>query len=72
MAEYNPPDKFKNKKRSKTAYNIFFSAHVCRLKQTNEGVPSDRGGVAKVVGEAWKVSCRLLIRLVVVHFFHLF
>jgi len=54
MAEYNPPDKFKNKKRSKTAYNVFFSAHVCRLKQTNEGVPSDRGGVAKVVGEAWK------------------
>ncbi len=35
---------------------MFFSAHVLRLKQTEAGVPSERGSVARLVGNAWKVS----------------
>lgn len=55
MAKYQPPDKQANRKRNKTGYNMFFSAHVLRLKQTDAGVPSERGSVARLVGNAWKV-----------------
>lgn len=55
MAKYQPPDKQSNRKRNKTGYNMFFSAHVLRLKQTEMGVPSERGSVARLVGNAWKV-----------------
>jgi hypothetical protein len=54
MAQYQPPDKNSNRKRNKTGYNMFFSAHVLRLKQTESGVPSERGSVARLVGTAWK------------------
>jgi len=54
MAAYQPPDKQANRKRNKTGYNMFFSAHVLRLKQTDAGVPSERGSVARLVGNAWK------------------
>jgi len=54
MASYHPPDKQSNRKRNKTGYNMFFSAHVLRLKQTESGVPSERGSVARLVGTAWK------------------
>mmetsp|Transcript_27892 Transcript_27892/g.76768 ORF Transcript_27892/g.76768 Transcript_27892/m.76768 type:complete len:348 (+) Transcript_27892:123-1166(+) len=54
MAQYNPPDKNSGRKRGKSGYNMFFSAHVLRLKQTDTGVPSERGSVARLVGEAWK------------------
>jgi hypothetical protein len=54
MAKYQPPDKQANRKRNKTGYNMFFSAHVLRLKQTDAGVPSERGSVARLVGNAWK------------------
>ena len=33
---------------------MFFSAHVLRLKQSDAGVPSERGSVARLVGTAWK------------------
>lgn len=33
---------------------MFFTAHVNRLKQTESGVPSERGSVARLVGTAWK------------------
>jgi HMG (high mobility group) box len=55
MAQYQPPDKQANRKRNKTGYNMFFSAHVLRLKQTESGVPSERGSVARLVGTAWKL-----------------
>lgn len=55
MAKYQPPDKQSNRKRNKTGYNMFFSAHVLRLKQSELGVPSERGSVARLVGNAWKV-----------------
>lgn len=54
MANYQPPEKQKNKKRNKTGYNIFFSAHVLELKKSEIGVPSERGSVARIVGNAWK------------------
>lgn len=54
MAAYQPPDKQANRKRNKTGYNMFFSAHVLRLKQSEAGVPSERGSVARLVGTAWK------------------
>lgn len=54
MAKYQPPDKQTNRKRNKTGYNMFFSAHVLRLKQSETGVPSERGSVARLVGNAWK------------------
>lgn len=54
MAQYQPPDKHSNRKRNKTGYNMFFSAHVLRLKQSESGVPSERGSVARLVGTAWK------------------
>ncbi len=60
MAEYQPPDKQANRKRNKTGYNMFFSAHVLRLKQSEMGVPSERGSVARLVGTAWKVRFRIL------------
>jgi hypothetical protein len=53
-AEYQAPDKHSNRKGNKTGYNMFFSAHVRRLKQTETGVPSERGSVARMVGIAWK------------------
>lgn len=59
MAKYQPPDKQVNRKRNKTGYNMFFSAHVLRLKQSEQGVPSERGSVARLVGNAWKVSVYL-------------
>ena len=54
MTQYQAPDKHSNRKRNKTGYNMFFSAHVLRLKQTESGVPSERGSVARLVGTAWK------------------
>mmetsp|Transcript_33633 Transcript_33633/g.73773 ORF Transcript_33633/g.73773 Transcript_33633/m.73773 type:complete len:337 (+) Transcript_33633:325-1335(+) len=54
MAKYQPPEKQGTRKRNKTGYNMFFSAHVLRLKQTEAGVPSERGSVARLVGNAWK------------------
>eukprot|EP00522_Entomoneis_paludosa_P018350 CAMPEP_0172451882 /NCGR_PEP_ID=MMETSP1065-20121228/9721_1 /TAXON_ID=265537 /ORGANISM="Amphiprora paludosa, Strain CCMP125" /LENGTH=501 /DNA_ID=CAMNT_0013203853 /DNA_START=182 /DNA_END=1687 /DNA_ORIENTATION=- len=55
MAAYNPPDKNANRKRNKTGYNMFFSAHVLRMKQAADtGAPTERGSVARMVGEAWK------------------
>ena len=61
MAQYQPPDKQANRKRNKTGYNMFFSAHVLRLKQSEMGVPSERGSVARLVGNAWKVSSRTIV-----------
>jgi hypothetical protein len=55
MAEYQPPDRQANRKRNKTGYNMFFSSHVLRMKQTESGVPSERGSVARLVGSAWKL-----------------
>lgn len=54
MAHYKAPEKQANYKRNKTGYNMFFTAHVLRLKQTENGVPSERGSVARLVGTAWK------------------
>lgn len=62
MAKYQPPEKQKNKKRNKTGYNIFFSAHVLELKKSEIGVPSERGSVARIVGNAWKV--RVLVPVI--------
>ena len=58
MAKYQPPDKQSNRKRNKTGYNMFFSFHVNHLKTHESGVPSERGSVARLVGNAWKVSMR--------------
>lgn len=54
MAKYQPPDKQSNRKRNKTGYNMFFSFHVNHLKKSDDGVPSERGSVARLVGNAWK------------------
>ena len=54
MAEYQPPNKETGRKRLKTGYNIFFTQHVLRMKQSDGGVPSERGSVARIVGNAWK------------------
>jgi len=54
MAAYHPPEKQRSKKRNKTGYNMFFSAHVLQLKDSEQGVPSERGSVARLVGNAWK------------------
>lgn len=54
MSKYQPPDKQLNRKRNKTGYNMFFSSHVLSLKQSETGVPSERGSVARLVGNAWK------------------
>lgn len=67
MAQYQPPDKQANRKRNKTGYNMFFSAHVLRLKQSEMGVPSERGSVARLVGTAWKVSAPVLAMFAVCH-----
>jgi len=53
-ATYVPPDRLHNRKRNKTGYNVFFSQHVLELKTREGGVPSERGSVARVVGDAWK------------------
>jgi len=54
-ATYQPPDRQSNRKRNKTGYNIFFSQHVIKLKSdSGEGIPAERGSVARVVGGAWK------------------
>jgi hypothetical protein len=55
MSKYQPPERSSSRKRNKTGYNMFFSAHVLRLKQSEMGVPSERGSVARMVGNAWKV-----------------
>lgn len=52
-ADYTAPEKL-NRKRNKTGYNVFFSKHVLELKQNDGGVPSERGSVARIVGDAWK------------------
>ena len=54
MKGYVPPEK-EGAKRSKTGYNMFFSAYVLQLRQSSEGVPTERGSVARLVGNAWKV-----------------
>jgi hypothetical protein len=54
MAKYHPPEKQSSRKRNKTGYNMFFSAHVLMLKKTDSGVPSEKGSVARLVGNAWK------------------
>lgn len=54
-ATYQAPDRQNNRKRNKTGYNIFFSQHVLKLKSDQgDGVPTERGSVARVVGDAWK------------------
>ena len=53
MAQYQPPDKQPNHKRNKSGYNMFFSAHVRRLKQTEAGIPSEP--VTSLVSNAWRV-----------------
>jgi len=52
-ADYTAPERL-NRKRAKTGYNVFFSKHVLELKQNDGGVPSERGSVARIVGDAWK------------------
>ena len=54
MSNYQPPEKTQQRKRNKTGYNIFFTAHVTEMKRSEEGVPSERGSVARLVGNAWK------------------
>ena len=54
MSNYDPPEKTQQRKRKKTGYNIFFTAHVTEMKRSEEGVPSERGSVARLVGNAWK------------------
>lgn len=55
MTAYQSPEaKGVTRKRTKTGYNLFFSAHVLRLKNSDGGVPPQRGSVARIVGEAWK------------------
>ncbi len=56
MAMYNVPGKQSNRKRNKTGYNLFFTHHVNEMKSNDTGVPSERGSVARLVGNAWKVS----------------
>jgi hypothetical protein len=64
MENYTPPERDReNKKRSKTGYNMFFSAYVLQLKQSAAGVPPERGSVARLVGNAWKVRECIRIRL---------
>lgn len=53
MAAYTRP-KRQVCKRNKTGYNLFYSHFVITLKQSGEGVPSERGKVARLVGDAWK------------------
>jgi hypothetical protein len=63
MENYTPPERDgENKKRSKTGYNMFFSAYVLQLKQSAAGVPPERGSVARLVGNAWKVRECIMIR----------
>eukprot|EP00585_Thalassiosira_rotula_P017400 CAMPEP_0196192868 /NCGR_PEP_ID=MMETSP0911-20130528/49245_1 /TAXON_ID=49265 /ORGANISM="Thalassiosira rotula, Strain GSO102" /LENGTH=490 /DNA_ID=CAMNT_0041465081 /DNA_START=612 /DNA_END=2084 /DNA_ORIENTATION=- len=52
-ADYTAPEKL-SRKRAKTGYNVFFSKHVLELKHNDVGVPSERGSVARIVGDAWK------------------
>jgi|AntRauTorckE5430_2_1112549.scaffolds.fasta_scaffold05263_3 hypothetical protein len=56
VASYNPPEPIPNKRRNKTGYNVFFTAHVNRVKENDTRLPSERGSVARMVGNAWKVS----------------
>jgi hypothetical protein len=58
MTQYRAPDKQTGKKRLKTGYNMFFSAHAQQLKQNENGIPSERGSIARIVGNAWKVCHR--------------
>lgn len=52
MADYNPNEKI-GSRRSKTAYNMFFTAFVAEQKN-NSTIPRERGSIARIVGEAWK------------------
>eukprot|EP00979_Chaetoceros_neogracilis_P012053 scaffold3087_cov288-Chaetoceros_neogracile.AAC.2 len=54
VASYNPPEPIPNKRRNKTGYNVFFTAHVNRVKENDTRLPSERGSVARMVGNAWK------------------
>lgn len=56
VRKYNPPEP-RQKRRNKTGYNLFFTSHVNKMKENDTGVPGERGSVARVVGNAWKVSC---------------
>ena len=56
MAKYQPPDKQSNRKRNKTGYNMFFTYHVNHLKTSETGVPSERGSVARMVGNVSMAS----------------
>ena len=71
MSKYHPPEKQVNKKRNKTGYNMFFSSHVNELKQNDGGVPSERGSVARLVGNAWKVrfviKCHTFVPIIPVY-----
>jgi len=64
MAKYHQPDKQSSKKRAKTGYNMFFTRHVEKLKESDNGVPSERGSVARLVGNAWKV-CSSIAKVLV-------
>lgn len=65
MENYTPPERDgENKKRSKTGYNMFFSAYVLQLKQSAAGVPPERGSVARLVGNAWKVRKNIILQYV--------
>ncbi|GFH57951.1 hypothetical protein CTEN210_14427 [Chaetoceros tenuissimus] len=53
MDIYNPGRK-NVRKRAKTAYNMFFTAHMNALKSKDKTFPSERGEAARIVGNAWK------------------
>jgi hypothetical protein len=53
MANYQKPEKVPIRKRNKTAYNMFFSAHVQQMRQET-CAPTERGTAARLVAEKWK------------------
>lgn len=53
MDIYNPGRK-NVRKRAKTAYNMFFTAHMNALKSKDKNFTSERGEAARIVGNAWK------------------
>ena len=54
MDNYRGTEQRLDQKRTKTAYNIFFSSHAARRKEDARGVPSERGSIARIVANAWK------------------
>ena len=55
MANYTPPEnKGPRKQRKKTGYNLFFTCHVAELKNARQEIPTERGSIARTVGNAWK------------------